>query len=235
MDRRYDVDWLRVCATYLLFVFHVGKVFDPAPFYHIRNADLSFWMLTLCGFILFGVKAKACPLPARPVAAVTTGVVSLFAIAVATPAHAAQLTPLGVWYAEGGAAKVALERCGTSLCGTVVWLRSPWDEDGCEMRDRYNPDPSLRDRPVVGLQIVTGFTPDSSADGIWDGGSIYDPGSGKTYRCQAWLDGPDRLELRGYVGIPLFGRTTRWIREGSENRMCKEHAAALHAAVSAKR
>ena len=49
--RRPDIDWLRVLATYLLFVFHVGKVFDPAPFYHIRNADLSFVMLVVCGFI----------------------------------------------------------------------------------------------------------------------------------------------------------------------------------------
>ena len=38
-NRRPDIDWLRVFATYLLFVFHVGKVFDPAPFYHVRNAD----------------------------------------------------------------------------------------------------------------------------------------------------------------------------------------------------
>src|SRR5215467_1178130 len=49
--RRPDIDWLRVVATYLLFVFHVGKVFDPAPFYHIRNADLSFALLVVCGFI----------------------------------------------------------------------------------------------------------------------------------------------------------------------------------------
>src|SRR4030095_9217998 len=49
--RRPDIDSLRVSAVYLLFVFHVGKVFDPAPFYHIRNADLSFPMLVLCGFI----------------------------------------------------------------------------------------------------------------------------------------------------------------------------------------
>src|SRR5881296_277439 len=49
--RRPDIDWLRVLAVYLLFVFHFGKVFDPAPFYHIRNADLSFAMLVLCGFV----------------------------------------------------------------------------------------------------------------------------------------------------------------------------------------
>lgn len=51
VDRRPDVDWLRVFATYLLLVFHVGMVFNPAPFYHIRNADLSFVFLIVCGFI----------------------------------------------------------------------------------------------------------------------------------------------------------------------------------------
>src|SRR5437867_4918098 len=49
--RRPDIDWLRVVAVYLLFVFHVGKVFDPAPFYHIRTADLSFTTLVFCGFV----------------------------------------------------------------------------------------------------------------------------------------------------------------------------------------
>ena len=51
MERRYDIDWLRIGATLLLFVFHVGMVFNPAPFYHIRNADLSFGWLVVCGFI----------------------------------------------------------------------------------------------------------------------------------------------------------------------------------------
>jgi peptidoglycan/LPS O-acetylase OafA/YrhL len=50
-NRRYDIDWLRVFATYLLLVFHAGMVFNPAPFYHIRNSDVSFVFLILCGFI----------------------------------------------------------------------------------------------------------------------------------------------------------------------------------------
>jgi peptidoglycan/LPS O-acetylase OafA/YrhL len=49
--RRTDVDWLRVFATYLLFPFHAAMVFNPAPFYHIRNVDLSMGMLVLAGFI----------------------------------------------------------------------------------------------------------------------------------------------------------------------------------------
>ena len=49
--RREDIDALRVAATYLLFVFHTAMIFSPAPFYHIRNGDLSFVMLIVCGFI----------------------------------------------------------------------------------------------------------------------------------------------------------------------------------------
>jgi glucans biosynthesis protein C len=50
-SRRYDLDWLRVFASYLLVLFHVAMVFNPAPFYHIRNADLSFVMLVFCSFV----------------------------------------------------------------------------------------------------------------------------------------------------------------------------------------
>ncbi len=51
MQRRYDLDALRIFACYLLFLFHVGKVFDPAPFYHIRNVDVSAVFTIVCGFI----------------------------------------------------------------------------------------------------------------------------------------------------------------------------------------
>jgi uncharacterized protein (DUF2147 family) len=180
--------------------------------------------------VLFGVKPKACLLPARPRAVAAAGVVLVLVIGDAAWASPEPPTPIGVWYAEGGAAKVDVHPCGTSLCGDVVWLRSPWDEDGCEMRDRSNPEESLRDRPLVGLQVLTGLTREPSSD-VWSEGRIYDPGSGKTYRCQAQLDGPDRLELRGYVGIPLIGRTTRWLREGTEGRMCQQRPTALHAAL----
>jgi len=100
----------------------------------------------------------------------------------------------------------------------VTWLRSPFDENGCDLRDHYNPDPALRERPVIGVQILTGLKPAGDA---WTGGAIYDPGSGSTYHCTLSLEGENRLRLRGYVGVPLFGRTTTWIRVGSENKMCQ--------------
>src|SRR5262245_42142973 len=139
-------------------------------------------------------------------------------LSLALPAVAA--SPVGLWYAEGGAAQVEIETCADALCGRVVWLRSPFDENGCDLRDRQNPDTTLRERPVVGLQVLTGLRASVSED-AWNGGDIYDPASGRTYRCSATLDGADRLHLRGYIGVPLFGRTTTWIRVGSENRMCR--------------
>jgi uncharacterized protein (DUF2147 family) len=101
-----------------------------------------------------------------------------------------------------------------------VWLRSPLDDDGCDLRDRHNPDPGLRRRKVTGLEILHGLMP--QGEGTWVGGSIYDPASGNSYTCRLTLDGDNRLWLRGYLGIPLLGRTTTWTRVGTENRMCRD-------------
>jgi len=147
---------------------------------------------------------------------------SAAAVGLAIASSSSAATPVGLWYAEGGAARVAIEPCGEALCGRVVWLRSPLDEDGCELRDRHNPERGLRDRPVVGLEVLRGLSP--RPDGTWSDGRIYDPGSGNTYTCFASLEGPNRLRLRGYIGIPLIGRTTTWIRVGTEHESCREQA-----------
>ena len=168
--------------------------------------------------LLLGMRPKVCPLR-RPIrlAPSVAATVAVTCIGVVGSARAA--TPVGLWYAERGAARVAVEPCGRELCGRVVWLRSPFDDEGCDLRDRNNPEPGLRQRPVVGLEILHGLTP--GADGTWTDGRIYDPGSGSTYTCNLALDGDDRLRLRGYVGIPLLGRTTTWTRVGAEKPFCQ--------------
>ena len=157
---------------------------------------------------------------------------AVLAIAVAStvaPRAADGATPIGRWYAEGGAAEVEITPCGERLCGRVAWLRAPFDEDGCEWRDRRNPDASLRDRPLIGLQVLAGLLP-AAEPGSWTGGTVYDPTSGRTYRCALELEGNDRLQVRGYIGVPLLGRTTTWIRVGTENQMCRAHDSAARAA-----
>jgi uncharacterized protein (DUF2147 family)/fucose 4-O-acetylase-like acetyltransferase len=170
----------------------------------------------------FGMRPRVGPVrtPARPRAAAAALVLLLVG---ATSALGA--TPVGRWYADGGAAQVELRPCGAALCGEVVWLRSPFDERGCLLRDRWNPDPALRERSVVGLEIVRDLVPAAGRSGAWSGGTIYDPGSGRTYRVTLELDGEDRAFLRGYLGIPLLGRTTTWLRVGSEERVCRSERA----------
>jgi uncharacterized protein (DUF2147 family)/fucose 4-O-acetylase-like acetyltransferase len=139
------------------------------------------------------------------------------------PGAARASDPTGLWWAEGGFAQVAIRECGDALCGQVVWLRHPFDEHGCELRDAENPNPAMRGRPVVGMQILRDLRASPDDPGEWSGGEIYDPGSGRTYRVALELDGPDRLRVRGYLGVRVLGRTTTWVRVGEEGQ-CREHA-----------
>ncbi|TAG56476.1 MAG: DUF2147 domain-containing protein [Cytophagales bacterium] len=70
-------------------------------------------------------------------------------------------------------------------------------------KDTLNPDKSLRNRPVIGLEFMYNF---KFEDDIYEDGKIYDPESGKTYSCKMWLEG-DNLKIRGFLGISLLGRT----------------------------
>ena len=125
-------------------------------------------------------------------------------------AHAAD--PVGLWWAEGGSAQVEIRHCADGLCGQVVWLRSPIDEYGCALRDDQNPDSELRRRDMIGIELLRGLRPSVGVADEWSGGDIYDPTSGRTYSAVIQLDALDRLQVRGYLGIPLLGRTTVWNR-----------------------
>ena len=173
---------------------------------------------------LFGMRPKACALPRRAARA-AAGLPVLLVMCGASVGQAA--SPEGRWYAEGGAAQVEIAHCGDALCGEIVWLRSPFDENGCPLTDRQNSEESLQQRPIVGLQILNNLTPVPGEPGRWSGGGIYDPTSGRTYRCIMSLDGADRLHVRGYLGIKLLGRTTTWIRVGAERSVCEQHASTV--------
>jgi uncharacterized protein (DUF2147 family) len=131
-------------------------------------------------------------------------------------------SPVGLWYAEGGAAEVQIVPCSNTLCGRVVWLRSPLGEDGCELHDDKNPDLNSRNKPIVGLEVLSGLKQADDDGSVWTGGTIYDPATGRTYSCNARMEGDDRLLLRGYFGIQLLGRTTTWTRVGAAQRQCQK-------------
>jgi len=130
-----------------------------------------------------------------------------------TPADAI----LGVWHTTDDKSQVQVFKEDDKYFAKIVSLKEPaWPEDdkegmaGKPKNDRRNPNPKLRSRPIAGLQFMNDFV--YSGRNLWSGGRIYDPESGKTYKCKMSLVATNRLEVHGYVGVSLLGRTVVWTR-----------------------
>jgi len=114
----------------------------------------------------------------------------------------------GTWLTASGKAKVQIYKEGNKYNGKIVWLKNPTYDDGKIKVDKNNPDKAKQSAPLLGLNMLNGFVFD---DGEWEDGTIYDPENGKTYSCKIkYRDG--KLDLRGYVGISLIGRTQTWFK-----------------------
>lgn len=115
---------------------------------------------------------------------------------------------IGTWLTASGKAKVQIYKEGDKYNGKIVWLKNPTYEDGKAKTDKNNPDKSKQSVPLLGLNMLKGFEFD---DDEWEDGTIYDPENGKTYSCTIkFRDG--KLDLRGYIGISLIGRTQTWYK-----------------------
>jgi uncharacterized protein (DUF2147 family) len=69
----------------------------------------------------------------------------------------------------------------------------------------------FKDKPIVGMQVMWGLKKDGTE---YSGGRVFDPENRKTYRCRLLvIDGGKKLELRGFIGFSLIGRTQTWVRE----------------------
>lgn len=115
---------------------------------------------------------------------------------------------LGLWLTDDGKARIEIYKESGKYSGKIVWLKEPNNSDGSPKLDEENPDAELQKKPIIGLNLVKGFT---FNDDQWEGGEIYDPENGKTYSCRIRLKS-GKLEVRGYIGAPMFGRTVVWTR-----------------------
>jgi uncharacterized protein (DUF2147 family) len=125
---------------------------------------------------------------------------------------------LGVWHTTDDKGLVEVFKENNRYCAKIISLKDPnWpanDEGGMggkPKNDRRNPDPKLRSRSIAGIRFMKDFI--YEGNNLWQHGKIYDPESGNTYRCRMSLMATNELKVRGYVGIPLFGRTVVWTRE----------------------
>ena len=115
----------------------------------------------------------------------------------------------GKWKLEDGTAIVEVYRQGDVYNGKIVWLQNPTEADGSPAVDSENPDKALRSRKLIGLNMLSNLKKNG---GEYTGGSIYDPGNGKTYNCSMKVDG-DVLHVRGSLDKKgLLGRTMDWFR-----------------------
>lgn len=116
----------------------------------------------------------------------------------------------GIWVTGDQEGKIEIFKVGSKFYGKIVWGKDMYEADGKTPRkDTKNDDPAKRNRPLKGLIILSGFV---YRNGGYEDGTIYDPNNGKTYDCKMKLSGNDRLEIRGYIGLSLFGRTETWTR-----------------------
>jgi len=129
----------------------------------------------------------------------STLVAGMLAAAMAAPARAQEMA--GTYLSQSGETRVRMSPCGGGFCGTIVWVSKPGN-------DVNNPDAAKRDRPLVGLQMISNMKPNGSGGYT---GSLYDYTSGKTYSGKA-TPTAGGLQLSGCVLGGLICRSQSWTR-----------------------
>jgi len=141
-------------------------------------------------------------------------VITACLLSLAALAAQAQATPAGLWKTvddDTGKEKslVRIAEAGGVYTGKVEKLLDPARQDArC---DKCSDE--RKDQPVLGMTILRNIKQNAGDATLWDGGEILDPNNGKTYKLRVKpVDGGQKLEVRGYIGAPLLGRTQTWTR-----------------------
>ena len=109
----------------------------------------------------------------------------------------------GNWVTQDRSAIVRVGDCGGTICGRIVQIL----RRGAPVADIHNPDPAQRRRPLVGIAVLSGFTPQGAGA---TGGRAYDPESGRSYRSYLSLNDDGTLKVTGCVAF--FCRSQTWTR-----------------------
>ena len=128
-----------------------------------------------------------------------------------TVAGGALADPKGVWLNDRKDSHIRIFACeddSDELCGEIVWLKNPNGEDGKPRLDVKNDNKSLRDRQVLGLQVITGM--EDQGGGEWEDGDIYNPRDGETYDAEMEEIDANTLEVSGCVWF--LCKTQTWTR-----------------------
>ncbi|WP_374568934.1 DUF2147 domain-containing protein [Ideonella sp.] len=146
---------------------------------------------------------------------ITRALLAAALLAAGPLAWADTTSPVGLWKTIDDASKkekslVRIIEAGGVLVGKIEKLLDP-NEKSDVVCDKCSDE--RKNQPVVGLTIIRGVKQDADNTALWDGGDILDPANGKVYkvRLKPAQDGK-ALEVRGFIGVPMFGRSQTWIR-----------------------
>jgi uncharacterized protein (DUF2147 family) len=137
------------------------------------------------------------------------------ALLLATGLAMAQATPVGLWKTIDDSSKkertlVRIADNGGVLSGRIEKFLDP-SIDADAKCDKCTDD--RKGQPILGLTILRDLKKDADKPGVWSGGTVVDPANGKVYKALLTpIEGGAKLEMRGYIGAPLFGRTQTWLR-----------------------
>jgi len=127
----------------------------------------------------------------------------------ATPALAADPVE-GDWLIQSGRAKITIAPCvgrPDQMCGAISWLKQPLGQDGQPRRDTANPNPQLRQQPLLGSTMLSGFH--RAEPGRWTGGRIYDANDGKSYNSKMRVAPDGTLKVEGCILVICQAQTWR--------------------------
>ena len=133
-------------------------------------------------------------------------ILSVFLSGSTSPADPADLI-LGTFWAPDKDGKIEMYKKGDTYWGKLTW------GDKMDLKDTENPDPSLRSRKLLGIDIFMNFEYDRE-EKEWVNGRIYNSSDGNLYKAELWYEDGDTetLMVRGYLGLPVFGVTKEFER-----------------------
>jgi uncharacterized protein (DUF2147 family) len=128
---------------------------------------------------------------------------------------AAQSSPAGLWKTIDDSTKaekslVRITETSGVFTGRIEKLLAPDAKPDSVCEECTG---ERKGKPIIGMTIISGIKKNAEHEGLWDGGTILDPNNGKTYklRLKPSEDGK-KLEVRGYIGAPMFGRSQTWLK-----------------------
>ncbi len=143
---------------------------------------------------------------------VKTSIFVLFSIIIYNLSTAQNNTDItGIWLTPENRSAIQIYKTGNCYEGKIIWEKNPYDKNGNPNKDIHNPNPRLRQKLLKGLVIMKNICFDKKNNK--GHGTVYNVENGKTYKINIELADKNTLEVRGYIGISLIGKTSVWKRK----------------------